>query len=194
MDSPKSAGGRLESYVEELEAHGIRLIPKSQSSLNRWIDRVLRLLTCGGQDRYMSDYVTTLGKRIYLPSSWDRIPPDEQYCILRHERVHVRQFRRLTWPGMVLLYVFLPLPMVFAAGRAYLEWQGYKETLTATWEVYGPDRACDGALRREIIGRFTGPDYAWMWIWSRTIDRAIDRHLARLNGVRGSNGKKRAKK
>ena len=172
--------GRLEAYEKTLTDEGILLIPKSESRLQKLIDRILRVLTFGGQNRYMSDYVTTLGRRIYLPANWSTLEPDVRYCILRHEMVHVAQFRRYTWPGMALLYIFLPLPFGWAAGRAWLEWEGYQETLRATWEVFGEDAAKSLSLRQDIIRRFTGPDYGWMWVHGKTIERAIDRHLDRL--------------
>lgn len=144
------------------------------------IDAALRAITFGGQDRFMSAYITTLGSRIYVPDDWDQRSAAGRYCIMRHEAVHVRQFRRLTWPGMTLMYLFLPLPFGLAAGRAWLEWEGYRETLTATWQVHGPTAARDPVLHDDIVRRFTGPDYAWMWLPARTIRRAIASHLAAL--------------
>ena len=172
---------RLEAYVATLSAEGVQLLPKAESRLNRAIDKILRVLTLGGQSRYMTDVVTTLGKRIYLPESWESIDPDERYCILRHERVHVAQFRRYTWPGMIFLYILCPLPFAFAPGRAWLEWQGYRETLTATWEVFGPERASAASFEDDIVRRFTGPDYGWMWMRGRTISKAIRKHLKALH-------------
>ena len=80
--------------------------------------------------------------------------------------------------AMVLLYVLLPLPIGLAAGRAWLEWRGYRETLDAHWQLYGADAARAESLKKEIVRRFTGPDYAWMWLLGSTIERAIARHLA----------------
>lgn len=159
---------------------GVVVVSKRDSRLCRLLDRALRLVTLGGQDRFLSDYVTTLGRRVYVPDGWDGVPAGHRYTVLRHEAVHVEQFRRWTWPGMVLLYVLLPLPMGFAAGRAWLEWQGYRETLTATWQLYGPEAARSQALRDDIVARFTGPDYGWMWARGTMIEAAIVRHLGRL--------------
>lgn len=167
--------------MRELEARwpGLRVMPKGESRFCRAVDRALRILTFGGQDRFLDSYVTTFGRRIYVPDRWLELSPGERYCILRHEAVHVAQFRRFRWPGMIALYLLLPLPVGFAAGRAWLEWQGYRETLDAHWQLYGADAARAESLRRGIVRRFTGPDYAWMWVLGRTVDRAIARHLAR---------------
>lgn len=179
---PESEHAALyEAYLAEIvPRERLRLIAKADSRLCRVIDRLLRVLTFGGQDRFQSDYVTTLGRRIYLPACWDAIPPGHKYCIMRHELVHVRQFRRLTWPLITLIYLLLPLPVGFAGGRAWLEWEAYKETLLATWEVFGEAAARCPRARRDMLRRFTGPDYGWMWVRERTVDAAIERQLARL--------------
>lgn len=157
-----------------------KVIPKAESRLNRLIDRVLRVLTAGGQSSYMSQYVTTLGSRIYTPANWATRPPSVRYCVMRHEAVHIAQFKRYGWLGMTLLYVLLPLPFGFAAGRAWLEWEAYKETIIATWQVAGPDAARSQALRDDIVRRFTGPDYGWMWLRGKTIEDAVTRFLLTL--------------
>ena len=172
-----------EAYLSRLKSRfpDFQVIPKSESRINRLIDRTLRLLTFGGQSSYMSHYVTTLGSRIYTPDNWDSRPPEVRYCVMRHEVVHVTQFKRYGWLGMTLLYVLLPLPFGFAAGRAWLEWQAYKETVVATWQVAGPEVARSDALREDIVRRFTGPDYGWMWLRGRTIEEALSRFLNELD-------------
>jgi len=170
------------AYVAELaRTHpGLRIIPKGQSRLCRVIDRTLRIITLGGQSQFMTGFVTTLGQRIYVPDDWEQVPPGQRYCTLRHEAVHVAQFRRWTFPGMVLLYVLLPLPAGLAPGRTWLEWQAYRETLRAHWQVYGTSHAKSPALAKHIVARFTGPEYAWMWIVGRHVRRWIARELDRL--------------
>jgi hypothetical protein len=84
------------AYVAELRARWprLRLIAKADSRLQRLIGLVLQGVTCGGQRTYMTHYVTTLGARIYLPTGWGERSPASRYCTLRHEAVHVAQFRR----------------------------------------------------------------------------------------------------
>lgn len=164
-----------------LASERIIVLDKAKSPFCRVLDRALRMLTFGKQDRFMSEYITTLGKRIYVPSCWLQHAPGERYLILRHEAVHVRQFRRLTWPGMTLIYLLLPLPMGFAGGRAWLEWQAYRETLVATWQLRGRAAAHDKRLEDHIVDRFTSADYAWMWLASGQVRRWIARALAELD-------------
>lgn len=170
------------AYCDELaREHGrLVVIKKGESPFCRLIDKALKVVTFGKQRRFLTSFTTTLGKRIYVPDDWDRYPPIERYLILRHEAVHVRQFRRFTWPGMTLLYLLLPLPMGLAAGRALIEWEAYKETIVATWQVKGAMAARDPALAEHIVARFTGADYGWMWVFGGQVRRAIAKTLRAL--------------
>jgi hypothetical protein len=51
--------------------------------------------------------------------------------------------------------------VVLAWGRARIEWEAYVETIRATAEVFGLEAA--RRLEAEIVRRFVGPDYGWMW-------------------------------
>lgn len=166
--------------LASLEREGILIREKRASRFCKVLDRALRIITFGRQDRFMSEYVTTLGRRIYVPEQWPTYPPAHRYLTLRHEAVHVRQFRRLTWPGMTLVYLLLPLPVGLAAGRAWLEWQAYRETLVATWQLHGEAAARDRRLEDHIVERFTSADYAWMWLPGRQVRRWIAKTLDAL--------------
>jgi hypothetical protein len=171
-----------QAYLTELRTRWpkLRIIPKDRSVVCRLIQRLLWLLTFGGQSTFMDTYTTTLGQRIYVPRDWEQRTAGERYCVLRHEAIHVAQFSTWTWPGMCVLYLLVPIPIGFAAGRAFLEWQGYRETLTATWQIYGPEAACDPSLVDMIVKRFSGPDYGWMWLRGTTIRKVIRGHLDAL--------------
>jgi len=67
----------------------------------------------------------------------------------------------------VYLVPFFPIGLAY--GRARLEWEAYAETLRATFELFGLERA--KALESEIVRRFTGPDYAWMWPFPSQVRR-----------------------
>ncbi len=174
-----SGSPRTDAYLAELRAEfpGLEIIDKTEHAPSQAIDRALRLLTFGGQSAYVSRYTTVLGRRVYVPAGWDARSDDSRYITLRHEAVHLRQFRRFTWPGMVLIYGVLVLPMGLAAGRTFIEWEAYRETLRATAEVYGIEAARDPQLHAQIIAQFVGPAYAWMWPFPGAIRRWIDRAL-----------------
>ena len=170
------------SYLDELvvEFPRLRIVDKSGDALSLAIDRFLRIVTFGGQSRYCASYVTTIGQRIYLPDGWDQRCASDRYITLRHEAVHLRQFRRFSLVGMSLLYILPILPLGLAYGRARLEWEAYEETLRATAEVHGIARARDPSLRARIVTQFVGPAYGWMWPFRATIESWIDDALARI--------------
>jgi hypothetical protein len=127
-------------------------------------------------DRYLSTYVTTIGRVIYVPSEWERWPIESRVEILRHELVHVAQFERFGLIPMAIAYLFLPFPVGLAWCRMRLEREAYEETLRVA--VARGGRAAAEALRPEIRRRFLGPDYLWMWPFPRAVDRWLDRAIA----------------
>jgi hypothetical protein len=175
----------LAAYLRELATgrRSIRVVEKATLWHQHVADVFLRVVTLGGQSRYLTDYITTLGHTIYVPSGWEKMSALHRYTILRHEVVHVRQFERYTWPGMVLIYGLFPLPIGLAYGRARLEWEAYAETLRATAEAYGYEAACDPGLHDDIVARFVGPDYVWMWPFPNMVRRWIAECLAELRDV-----------
>jgi hypothetical protein len=176
---------RCGPYLDELrrEFNGLRVVQKHDDALSRAIDAALRLVTFGGQSAYLTEYVTTLGQTLYVPTDWDARDDAARYCVLRHEAVHLRQFRRYGRVGMALLYLGPILPLGLAWGRARLEWEAYAETLRATAEVYGLEAAASPALRARLIAQFTGPAYGWMWPFPGTVSRWVDDALAALQGA-----------
>ena len=132
----------------------------------------LAAITLGGQRHYLTRYHTVLFGRLYVPDAWDAMGDDERYVLLRHERVHLRQHRRMGQFGMAFAYLIPFFPLFLAWGRARLEWEAYVETIRATAEVRGLDAA--RALKEEIVRRYVGPDYGWMWPFPRTVRRWFD--------------------
>ncbi len=175
----RSSRQRLTALVDEMAARPrpVRVVQKSAHWHQRAVATALRVLTFGGQRTYLSEYVTTLGHTIYVPEGFDAWAPEHAWEVLRHELVHVRQFERFGWIGMILLYGFFPLPAGLAWGRARLEWEAYRETLRAVAECEGLAAARAPALHRHIVGRFTGPDYGWMWPFPRAVQGWIDAAL-----------------
>ncbi len=173
---------RYQALVAQLreEIPGFRVVLKRESRLHRAIDLSLRLITLGRMRDYLEGYHTTIGKTVYVTSDWDRRSPDDRYVTLRHEAVHLRQFRRLTLPVMALLYLFLPLPMGLAYCRARLEWEAYAETIRAAADVWGRDHPRRPEFREHIVDQFVGPSYGWMWPFRRTVERWYDRVLANV--------------
>lgn len=162
-----------------------RIVPKNQSSLSRFIDVALRVLTLGGQDRFLTQYFTVIGYTLYVPPTWEAMNDADRCILLRHERVHMRQRKRYGFIGMAVLYLLPILPLGLAYGRARLEWEAYEETLRATAEYHGVEAMKSASLRTRIIERFTGPDYGWMWPFPQTIGRWYDAAVASIERERG---------
>jgi hypothetical protein len=166
------------------EFPNFRMVEKRGDRLSFLIDRALRLVTLGRQDRYLTEYHTVIGDTLYLPDAWSRMSDIDRTILLRHERVHLRQRRRYGMGLMGFLYMIPIFPLFLAIGRARIEWEAYVETITATAELRGPSAARSPALRAHIVGRFTGPDYGWMWPFRGQVERWYDRALAALDEPR----------
>jgi hypothetical protein len=169
-----------DDFLRELEREfpGFRVVPKRGNCLSSAIDIALRVLTLGGQNAYMTRYHTVMGNTLYVPDSWFTMPGCDKIILLRHERIHLLQRRRMTFLGMAVCYLLWPFPIGLAYGRARLEWEAYTETLRATAQYKGWAAAADPALRAHIVARFTGPDYAWMWPFPKAVGRWYDAVLA----------------
>ncbi|HVV84711.1 MAG TPA: hypothetical protein VHE35_16715 [Kofleriaceae bacterium] len=173
---------RYRELVRELEAEfpRLRLVKKRDAWSQRLIHRVLVVVTFGGMRGYLRDYQTTIGRTIYLTDDWDDRDPRDRYCTLRHEAVHLRQFRRYSLPGMALLYVLLPLPFGISYFRARFEREAYEESIRAAAEVWGPGAPAEAGYRAHVIDQFVGPAYGWMWPFRRALERWYDGVLASL--------------
>jgi hypothetical protein len=149
----------LRDIVEEFPSFAI--VPKRTSTLQRAIALALAVVTFGGQRHYLTRYHTVLFGKLWVPDAWGRMSDDDRYVLLRHERVHLRQRKRMGDVVMALVYLLPLFPLFLAWGRARIEWEAYVETIRATAEVHGLDAA--RSLEDEIVRRYTGPDYGWMW-------------------------------
>jgi hypothetical protein len=169
---------RLHRLLAELDAEfpKFRIRNKRTSMLQRAIHVLLAGITLGGQRVYLTHYHTVLFGTLWVPDAWEAMSDDDKYILLRHERVHLRQRKRLGDAVMTFLYLVPFFPLFLAYGRARLEWEAYIETLRATAEVYGTGEA--EALREHIKRRFVGPEYGWMWPFPRAIDRWFDEAMA----------------
>ena len=173
---------QYEHLIAELrvEFPRMRIVKKPDSALHRVIHHALVVVTFGGMRSYLDSYQTTIGRTIYVTADWDERDALERYCTLRHEAVHLRQFRKFTLPGMAFLYLFLPLPLGVAYFRSRFEMAAYEESIRAAAEVYGPGHPRRESYREHVVRQFTGPSYGWMWPFRRAVERWYDGVLATL--------------
>ena len=178
LGSVERSGQLIREITEEFPS--FRIVSKEQSRFSRLIDIALRLVTLGGQNQYLTHYHTVIGNTLYVPSSWKSASDVDRAILLRHERVHLRQRRRLGTALMTFLYLVPFFPLGLAYGRARLEWEAYTETLRATAELCGVEAARSSSLRQKIVERFTGSAYGWMWPFRRQVNRWYDRVISEL--------------
>jgi hypothetical protein len=171
-----------DDYLRALRAKvpHVRLVPKAEDPFSKAIDRALRVITFGGQSAYMTRYTTVIGRTIYLPSRWKDMSELDRVIVLRHEAVHLAQFARYGLVGTSLLYLLPIFPMGLAVGRAFIEWEAYRETLRATAELKGIEAAADPALERYIVTQFTSAAYGFMWPFPGHVTRWIRSEVERL--------------
>ena len=156
------------------------IVPKAGNRFSHAIDWALKLVTAGAQRRYLTHYHTVIGYTLYVPPGWVRMSDVARVILLRHERVHLRQRRRYGFALFAFLYLVPFLPLGLAYGRARLEWEAYEETLRATAELCGLSALEDGVLQAEIVRRFVGGDYGWMWPFPRRVERWIEQAIVEL--------------
>lgn len=174
----------LQAMQAEFPTFALRY--KRDSGLQRAIHVALRVLTLGGQRVYLTGYYTVLFGTLWVPDAWDHLDDVGRYVLLCHERIHLRQRRRMGDLVMAVLYLFWFFPVGLAYGRARIEWEAYEETMRATYEIRGRDATL--ALRPWLLARFTGPDYGWMWPFPKAVGRWFDDALARLDAAKSSPG------
>jgi hypothetical protein len=175
-------GALLEDMRGEFPTFAV--VPKRGDLLQQAIATFLLVVTFGGQRHYLTRYHTVLFGKLYVPDSWATMSDDERYILLRHERVHLRQRRRMGDWLMALLYLVPFFPVFLAWGRARIEWEAYVETIRATAQVHGLEAA--RALEEEIVRRYVGPDYGWMWPFPTVIRRWFAEVIADLEAEAAS--------
>ena len=168
------------AFLEEIRAEfpSFDIVPKRTSRLQRAIHYALMAITFGGQRVYLTHYHTVLFGKLFVPDAWERMNDEARYVLLRHERVHLRQRARMGDVAMAFVYLVPFFPLGLAWGRARIEWEAYRETIRATDEILG--RAAVLALKPEIVRRYTGADYGWMWPFPTLVGRWFDDAVAEL--------------
>ena len=169
----------------KVEIPGARIIRRDKSKL-------IKALFFWGGKRYDS-FGTTIGRTIYVATDWEERVPDEQYLHLRHELVHLRQFRR--WPFRCLdrtglwrinaliygLCYLLVLPILWTF-RAYFERAGYEQTMLTVFELGWTQSSNVEHLaywQRTMVKTFSTSKYIWMapsWTTKRWVKRVFQRH------------------
>lgn len=169
-EDPQSLTAQFLKEIQQ-EFPKFRVVKKKGDALSWLIDRALKTATLGAQSEYLTHYHTVIGYTLYVPNAWDSTPDVSRVITLRHERVHLRQFRKYTAVGMAFVYMVPFFPVGLAYGRARIEWEAYTETLRATADYKGIDAAKQPWLKEHIIKQFTSGAYGWMWPFRGQLER-----------------------
>lgn len=149
-----------------------KVVRKSDSFWMKVIDVLLRIITLNQMNEYMTEFTTTIGYTVFVPSAWDQYIPRTKVSLLRHERVHMRQTARMGRLVFSFKYLFWPLPMFYAKARAELEMEAYEETIRSASES-GVD-VTRTVFRDDIIKHFTTGEYGWMYPFKKKVGAWYD--------------------
>lgn len=147
---------------------------KDDSFLMKLLNVVLLVLSFGQQNRFMTAFITTIGYTVYVPRGWASMKENDRCIVLRHERIHMRQRRKYMSVPFTFLYLFFPLPFVFAYFRAKFEKEAYAESMLAASEYYGVSILTKPVFKQNIVGHFLTGEYLWMWPFRRSVEAWYD--------------------
>jgi hypothetical protein len=157
-----------------------QVVRKDESPFQKLIDRLLRVVTFGVMREYLTSYQTTIGWTVYVTPDWMERSPADRIVTLRHERVHLWQFRRYTRPGMSFLYLMVPLPVGLAYFRMRFEREAYEESIRSAARYFGREHVEDPGYRAHVIEQFVSGSYGWMWPFRKAMERWYDGVLSSL--------------
>ncbi|MFA5202890.1 MAG: hypothetical protein WC708_00540 [Lentisphaeria bacterium] len=144
------------------------------------IDVCLKIITFGQMKTFMTNFTTTIGYTVYVSSSWEKMTDINKIIILRHERIHMQQRNKYGPLMFSFLYLFFPLPCIFAYFRMKFETEAYAETIKATAELteIGAALVQSKEYKEKIIKNFTEASYFWTWPFRASLEAWYSRALS----------------
>jgi hypothetical protein len=147
---------------------------KSDSTLMKVLDVLLRIITFNQMKSFMTGFITTIGNTVYVNEAWDDRSVTSKWITLSHERVHMEQSRDYGRVWFSILYL-LVLPTVFAFYRTKFEKEAYE-----VLQAYGPDELLHPRTRERMVQHFTSSQYFWMWVKGSDIEEWYDETVAKI--------------
>ena len=162
----------LERVANELQKRhpGFKIVKKRDSPLMKTVNVLLMIITFGRMRSFMSDYVTTIGKTVYVTEHWDSNPALVNAATLRHEGVHIAQAEREGMVFYALKYLFWLLPAGLSRSRRDYEMEAYEESIRAHVEYFGIEFVEREEYKSRMISQFTSSSYMWMWPFKKSIE------------------------
>lgn len=156
-------------YKLKQEFPKFKVVEKENSQLMKFFNFFAKLWN----PYFMRSYTTVLGYTVYMPASF--INTVAGYDILRHEAVHMRQFKK--WNILqTISYAILPIGPSF---RAYWEYQGYVESMRVRHEL---GWGLSDTYIEDIVGQFTGPAYLFMWPFGGMLRKKFQAERSKILG------------
>lgn len=150
------------------------IIYKRNSLFMKTLSVLLRIITFNTQKYFMSDYITTIGEKVYVPDDWDQWDERQKIIILRHELVHMQQKKRYTFILFSILYLLIPFPFFVAYFRMRFEKEAYEQSIRLRILIYGKNSAKTPEYKKFIVSQFTTGVYGWMWVFRSNIEKWFD--------------------
>lgn len=190
LDEIKDPTFKALAELAESRFPGFEIKFKNESRYMKFLNVFARLFN----PRFMDDYVTTLGSKVYFPSRDKLIKNGGSYAeVLAHELVHIEErdeqgdsayFLRYAFPQilaalalisicavwspwfLLALVFLLALAPLPSPGRRDIELNGYEMSLSFTFWKYGKitDEDVEWYARQ-----FSGPAYYFMWPWHKSV-------------------------
>jgi hypothetical protein len=163
----------LSATIEDIlkEFPKFKILKKSESWLMKTISKLLFFISFGKNQSFMINFITTIGNTVYVPDGWDNKPEKSGIEILMHERIHMRQSKKLTPIIYSLAYLFFPIPVGFAWARAKLEWEAYAESMRVKSYFQGIDSIKTPEFKEYLFSNFTGPSYLFMMPFRSVLEK-----------------------
>ena len=151
-----------------------KIINKSDSLLMKIVSNILFF----NKKKFMDEMPTTFGNKVYVPTMWNSFSNKKRKAMLEHELVHIRQFKKFTIPGFLLLYLLLPLPLLLSWFRVKFEVEAYAVTLKHT------PRGKHKKHLEHYVNEVCGPRYLWSWYNKEYVANAIKDEYFKLTNLR----------
>lgn len=169
---------RLKSRIKE-EFPDYEVVYKTEGEKwhSNWMIRIVQLfinlvglVAPSFKDKFYNGVANGFGRFILLPDKerWKDWSNQSVYGVIRHEFVHMRDYKRSP-PLFVLTYILFPLPTI-VSGRAYWELRAYTQNMIVEYEEEG--KISEGKVKW-ICSQFTSSLYFWMFPFRGTIERKV---------------------
>lgn len=157
---------RYQILLERTKNEFPRFNVRSRAWWLRAVFCFLKIFGSGGDG-----YVTTIFSTMYVPDDFGSWNNDKKYRLLRHEKIHVKQFYEFPFGPrfwrlnhLIVAFLYILVLPVFWTFRAKFEREGYTQSMLVWFEDYGPmdERMWKGQVNMMLVQFSTGA-YCWMW-------------------------------